>query len=220
VAFSGLAELISAFRARSPGVEVVLRELPPQEQVEALKARRIDVGFIRGALEDDDELTSRCVRREPLAIALPAGHRLAARARLPLALLSREPFVSFPRPRGPVFFDYIMRLCHDAGFTPRIVQEAPQLDMVSLVAAGFGVAIVPGSMRHAARPGVVFRSIVGAPTTELHVAWRPDDASPVLRDFLDVLRVVGVRRTPRSRAKMEAPSPRAAKAEKPAAAQG
>jgi DNA-binding transcriptional LysR family regulator len=198
VAFSGLPELISAFRARSPGVEVVLRELPPQEQVEALKGRRIDVGFIRGEL-DDDELTSRCVRREPLAVALPEGHRLAARARLPLELLAREPFVSFPRQRGPVFFDFIMRLCHDAGFTPRIVQEAPQLDMVSLVAAGFGVAILPGSMRHAARPGVVFRSIVGAPTTDLRVAWRPDDTSPVLRDFLDVLREVGVQRVRRAR---------------------
>ena len=198
VAFSGLPELISAFRARAPEVEVVLRELPPQEQVEALKARRIDVGFIRGAL-DDDELTSRRVRREPLVVALPAGHRLGVRARLPLELLSREPFVSFPRQRGPAFFDYLMRLCHDAGFTPRIVQEAPHLDIVSLVAAGFGVAILPGSVRHAARPGVVFRAITGAPQTELRVAWRPADTSPVLRDFLDVLREVGVRRARRVR---------------------
>jgi DNA-binding transcriptional LysR family regulator len=198
VAFSGLPELISAFRTRSPEVEVVLRELPPQEQVEALKAGRIDVGFIRGGL-DDDELTSRRVRREPLVVALPAGHRLSARERLPLELLAREPFVSFPRQRGPAFFDFLMRLCHDAGFTPRIVQEAPHLDIVSMVAAGFGVAILPGSVRHAARPGVVFRSITGAPQTELRVAWRPDDTSPVLRDFLDVLREVGVRRARRAR---------------------
>ncbi len=192
VALSGLPELLLAFRARSPGVEVVLRELSPHEQVEGLRARRIDVGFLRGPVEEDD-LASRRVRREPIVAALPAGHRHDGRSRLDLALLAQEPFVSFPRQRCPVFYDALIRLCHDAGFTPRIVQEAPHLDIVSLVAAGFGVALVPGSLRNAARPGVVFRSIVGAPQTELRVAWRPDDDSPVVRDFLDVLRAVGIR---------------------------
>ncbi len=125
---------------------------------------------------------------------LPESHPLAKRRRLPLSLLAREPFVSFPRGRSPAFFDFLMRLCHDAGFTPRIVQEAPQLDMVSLVAAGFGVAILPGSVQAAGRPGVVFRPILGAPETELRVAWRPQDGSPVLRDFLQVVREVGVGR--------------------------
>ncbi|HVY47011.1 MAG TPA: LysR substrate-binding domain-containing protein [Minicystis sp.] len=187
VAFSGLPELLRAFRARSPGVEVALRELPPQEQVEALLGRRIDVGFIRGAV--DGELASRRVRSEPLLLALPKGHALAARARgaVDLGLCAREPFVCFPRHRGAAFFDQLMRVCHDAGFTPRIVQEAPQLDIVSLVAGGFGVAIVPGSLKKAKRPGVVFRTIAGSPRTELFVAWRPRDSSPVVRDFLDVV---------------------------------
>jgi DNA-binding transcriptional LysR family regulator len=195
VALSGLPELLLAFRSRSPGVEVVLRELSPHEQVDALRAQRIDVGFLRGPVEDE-KLASRRVRREPIVAALPAGHRHDARSRLDLALLAQEPFVSFPRQRCPVFYDALQRLCHDAGFSPRIVQEAPHLDIVSLVAAGFGVALVPGSLRHTGRPGVVFRSILGAPETELRVAWRPDDTSPVLRDFLDVLRVVGVRTAP------------------------
>lgn len=191
IAFSGLPELLSAFRVRSPGVQVVLRELSPYEQVEALKARRIDVGFIRGPL-DDDELASLRVRKEPLVVALPSAHPLAARSRLALGVLAHESFVSIMRQRCASFFDAIMRLCHEAGFTPRIVQEAPQVDIVSLVAAGFGIAILPGSIRNAGRPGVVFRSIVGSPQTELRVAWRPDDPSPVVRDFLDVLRAVGV----------------------------
>lgn len=193
VAFSGLPELIRAFRARSPDVEVSLRELPPQEQIEALGDGRIDVGFIRGPMPDLD-LASRLVRREPLVVALPAGHPLTAHRRLKLALLARESFISFPRQRGPGFFDFIMRLCHDAGFTPRVVQEAPQLDMVSLVAAGFGAAILPESLRDARRPGAVFRVIEDAPPTELFVAWRPNDPSPVLRDFLEVVQEVGFRK--------------------------
>ncbi len=192
VAVSGLPDLLRAFRSRSPGVEVMLCELTLQEQVEALKAGRIDVGFIRGPLSPEPDLHLRLVRREPLLVALPQGHRLASRARIALSALAREDFVSFPRARGPAFFDQTMRLCHDAGFTPHIVQEAVQLDILNLVAAGFGVAVIPGSMRHARRPGVVCRAIEGSPRTELFVAWRQGDDSPVVRDFLEVLDQVGV----------------------------
>jgi DNA-binding transcriptional LysR family regulator len=188
VAFSGLVELLRAFRARSPDVEVVLRELPPQEQLEWLLDGRLDVGFIRAPI-DQPELERRVVRRETLVVALPETHPLAnAKRKSPIHLsqLAREPFVSFPRARGPAFFDMLMRLCHDAGFTPRIVQEAPQLDLVSLVAAGFGVAIMPGSVRAARRPGVVFRPIHGAPRADLLVVWPRGATTPVVSDFLDV----------------------------------
>jgi len=188
VAFTGLVEILRAFRARSPDVEVVLRELPPQEQIDALLDGRMDVGFVRAPV-DQPELATRIVRRETLVVALPEDHPLAKRERIPLELLTREPFVTFPRTRGAAFFDMLMRLCHEAGFTPRIVQEAPQLDLVSLVAAGFGVAIVPGSVRAARRPGVVFRAIKGSPRADLLVVWprHSDVRLPVVRDFLEVV---------------------------------
>lgn len=198
VALSGLAELIGAFRTRSPHVEIVMQELTLTEQMDAIKHHRLDVGFLRGPL-DDPELASRLIRSEPLMIVLPSDHRLASQRRIALADLAHEPFVCYPRNRGPAYFDMIMRFCHDAGFTPRIVQEGTQLDIVSLCAAGFGVAIVPGTLRHARRPGAVFRPIVGDPRTDLLVAWRPDDPSPILRDFLDVLGEVGVPASSRGR---------------------
>ena len=188
VTYSGLTDLLRAFRERSPAVELQLREMAPQEQVVALKERRIDVGFIRGEL-DDPTLACEPVRTEPLVVALPADHRLAAREG-PLALreLAREAFVSFPRARGPSFFDFLTRLCHDAGFTPNIVQEALQLDMISLVAAGFGVALVPASLEAALREGVAFRPLERAPLGPLLAGWRREEGSPVVRDFLDVAR--------------------------------
>ena len=187
IAISGLTEVLRAFRVRSPGVEVVLREMPPQPQIDALKAGRIDVGFLRAPL-DDPGLRAERVRTEELVVALPADHPLAAQKRIALSALAREPFVSFPRPRGPGFFDHLMRLCHDAGFTPQIVQEAAQLDIVNLVAAGFGVAIVPATIRKVRGAGLVFRRIVGAPKTDLLVAWRSDQMSAVVDKFLAVVR--------------------------------
>jgi DNA-binding transcriptional LysR family regulator len=194
-AFSGLVEILRAFRARSPSVEIVLRELSPQEQIDALKRSRLDVGFVRGPLEDP-EVSSELVRREDLVVVLPDTHSLASSKKIALRRLAREPFVSFPRARGPAFFDHLLRLCSDAGFTPRIVQEAPQLDLVSLVAAGFGVALVPSSLRATQRPGGVFRPILDAPPADLLIVWRSADGqelerAPVVRGFLATVRRVG-----------------------------
>jgi DNA-binding transcriptional LysR family regulator len=191
LAYSGITELIRAFHERFPLVELNLREMSPQAQLEALKEGQIDVGLVRGSV-DDASLAAECVRREPLVVALPAGHELAQHKRVALEMLAREPFIIFPRQRGPAFFDQIMALCRAAGFSPRIAQEAPQLDILSLVAAGFGVAIMPESIRHTGRKGLAIRAIVGAPSTDLHVAWRADDASPALREFLSFVRSVGV----------------------------
>lgn len=186
-AYSGLPELVRAFRTKFPAVEIVLRELSPQQQVEALRNGDIDVGFVRAPFEEPG-LTSELVRSEPLVVALPSGHPLAAQKIIALPLLAKEPFVMFPRVRGPAYFDQLMRLCHDAGFIPRIVQEAPQLDIVSLVAAGLGVSLLPSSIRKFRRAGIALRPIAGGPRTELRVAWSTRNASAVLREFLEAVR--------------------------------
>jgi len=198
LAYSGLSELLRAFRAKFPDVEVALSELSPQAQIDALRAGRLDVGFVR-AVRDEPGLSSILLRREPLVIALPADHALAPRKRIQLASLAGEPFVFFPRSRSPAFFDHVMRLCHAAGFTPHIAQEAQQLDVVSLVSAGFGVSIVPSSLRHVRRAGVVYRSIAGNPKTDLRVAWRKDNDSPVVRGLVEVVRKLGMRELRASR---------------------
>ena len=203
LAYSGLTELLRAFRTRYPSVEVALRELPPAEQIDALKDGRIDVGFVRGPV-DDAALTTECVRKEPLVVALPADHPLATRGRIALEVLTNEPFVIFPRNRGPAFFDHLMSLCRKAGFTPRIVQEAPQLDLLSLVAAGFGVAILPSSIRELRRDGLAFREIAGSPSTEVLVAWRTGGMTPVLQGFLELVKRSGLRR--KSRRPMAVPA--------------
>jgi len=200
LAYSGLTELLRAFRTRFPSVEISLRELPPADQVDGLKGGSLDVGFVRSS-PDDPTLAAELVRREALMVVLPDDHRLAKQRSIPLKALAQEPFVLFPRARGPAFFDQLMALCGRAGFTPRIVQEAAQLDIVSLVAAGFGISIMPSSMRNFRRPGLAFRAIVGAPQVELLIVWRHQNLSPALHNFVDLVRVLGVNRQRESRSK-------------------
>jgi DNA-binding transcriptional LysR family regulator len=191
LAYTGLVGLLRAFRAEFPDVELTVRELPHAGQLEAIRSGQLDVGFVRGPLAERG-LTSECVRREPLVLALPADHPLARQRRLRLEKLGAEPFVFFSRARAPLFFDLLISLCERAGFSPRIAQEAPQVDVLSLVGAGFGISIVPASVRGIRRTDVVLRPFAGAPMTELHVAWRTGDASPARQAFVNVVRRVGV----------------------------
>jgi DNA-binding transcriptional LysR family regulator len=123
--------------------------------------------------------------REPLVAALPARRRWPSR--VPLRSLAREPFVLFPRKAGIGLYDLIVGLCRDAGFTPRIEQEAIQMPtIVSLVAAGIGVALVPASLRHMHRTGVVYRALTEAgPLMEVGLAWRENEEDPAVAAFVE-----------------------------------
>ena len=187
LAYVGLTEVLGAFRAAAPHVDVIVREGPPQEQIDAIADGRLDVGFVRGPIAEAG-LVAEVARREALAAALPPRHRLARRARIELHELAGEPFVAFPRARSPGFFDQMMSLCRAAGFTPRIVQEAPLMDVVALVGAGFGVALVPQSFRRVGRSNLAVRPLVGAPRADLMMVRRADDQTPALQRFLDIAR--------------------------------
>jgi DNA-binding transcriptional LysR family regulator len=74
------------------------------------------------------------------------------------------------------------------------VQQAPQIDVLALVAAGFGLSILPDSVRELRRADIVLRPIVGSPTTELRLVWRSGDSAPPVSRFIETVRRVGVKR--------------------------
>src|SRR5262249_9135004 len=119
---TGLPEIVRGFRKRFPGVDVRLQEMTPAMQVEALLGERVDVGVVRGPIQEP-ALATETVLEEPLVAALPSGHRLGRHKRLRLAMLAGEPFVLQARSRGPGSHDQILAVCRSAGFSPRIVQE-------------------------------------------------------------------------------------------------
>jgi DNA-binding transcriptional LysR family regulator len=190
VVHTDLPELVRAFRKRFPRVDVRLQEMNPAMQVEALLAEQVDVGFVRGPI-DEPSFASKTVLKEPLVAVLPSGHRLGGHKRLGLAMLAKERFVFQARSRGPGSHDNILSICRKAGFGPQIVQEGSYTDVLSLVAAGAGVAIVPTSLRAIRRAGTLFRPLRERPMTQLDMVWRNDAELPVLREFLEQVRRLG-----------------------------
>lgn len=187
VMLSALPKIIRRYRARYPEVGFTLRELSTSAIAEAIDSGSIDLGFLREAPASEG-LASEIVLREPVAAALPSSHRLARRARLPLRALAQEPFVLFPRQLGPAFYDRFIGFCSEAGFAPRIVQEATQWQsIVAIVEAGVGVSLVPECVRKVRWPGVVFRPFPNL-TTTVSLCWKKGKTSPTMQAFVSVAR--------------------------------
>jgi len=193
-----LPDVLGFFRAHLPSVGLSLFELDPLRQAEAFQDSRIDIGILHGApLDAARWLRVEPIYTEPVILALPKTHRLAGRARLALASLADESFVSFPRVVGPEMFDDIVARCRGVGFSPRIVQEAAGWHtLASLVSAGVGVGFVPRSISEFQQPGVAYR-----PVRELDVklslaaVWKRSERSPVRERFVTALKAVAGART-------------------------
>jgi DNA-binding transcriptional LysR family regulator len=184
-----LPAILRRFRERYPDVELVLLELQGMEQWQALRDKRIHVGFARLPAQEEGIILE-TVAQDALMVALPAAHPLARQKTLPLPALTAEPFILFPQQPESNYAEYIIRLCEAAGFTPRIVQKTGELQTaVSLVDAGIGVAIVPASVQNLRREGVVYRPLMEpAPTVALTMGYREHDPSPILPHFLHIAR--------------------------------
>ncbi|KAB0646421.1 LysR substrate-binding domain-containing protein, partial [Burkholderia diffusa] len=193
-----LPSLLRAFGARYPHVRLQLAEATSDVQIDELVAGRIDAGLVIPPVPPRHAagLSYLPVVREPLVVAMPAAAAPGVPEDEPvhLAELSALPLVIFPRRLAPGFYDIITGCYGAAGETPRIGQEAIQMQtIVSLVSAGMGVALVPQSLRNLRRTGVVYRPLAGdAPVVETGLVWRTGDVSPVLAGFIDVVRAHGL----------------------------
>jgi DNA-binding transcriptional LysR family regulator len=136
------------------------------------------------------------VLREPLIAALPTTHRLArARRYIGARDLADDGFILFPRALAPGLYDLSIAVCQRAHFTPRLAQEAIQMQTIlGLVAAGLGVALVPACMAKLGRPDVRYMPLKPAgATVETAAVWRADNASEALAALLKEL--PGISRT-------------------------
>ncbi|WPG41663.1 LysR substrate-binding domain-containing protein [Variovorax sp. EBFNA2] len=184
------------FRRASPGVAFEMKEATTREQVEALENGSADIGFMRTPGISTPTLCFETILREPIWVALPAGHRLESHTSVELALLQDEAFVASPRSLGPGFHDQLIRLCQVAGFVPRVVQHARKLQtLIALVASGFGIALVPASLASEARADVVFRPLTAPGSDELLqldllMAWNALQESPLRDRLIEEIRSV------------------------------
>jgi len=181
----------AALAGSAPQVRLDLTEMEPEESLPAVLRGETDV-----AIAHEYDLLPRPLdplfeRRElladPVVLAVPAGHPLAAKSAIPLSDLAGQPFLA-PR-ESTSCAEMIQRACARAGFVPRVVARATDFQvLLSLVAAGAGVTLVPGLAARWLPPGV--RLVPPAePVTRrvFTVSRRGGDRKPAVRVVLDAL---------------------------------
>ena len=173
-----------------PNIQIVLRSLTSPEQVAALKRREINVGFLRGPIEDE-EIASDVMVREDVIVVLPTDHPLARYKRIPVSKLAAVPLIHVARAIAPALHDMVNKIAADAGVRFRPVLEAESITAIlNAVASGLGFCLHGEYVERIAPKGVVVRrlDVSPAPKLELVVAYRKDDTLPVLAFFLSLLR--------------------------------
>ncbi|WP_295853989.1 LysR family transcriptional regulator [uncultured Xylophilus sp.] len=187
-ACSFLPEALRRFTQEFPGVRVTLHESTTDQIVHDLETGTLDVGCIFASPQLPPALAYRTTALDPLVAALPAGHALAALDEVLLGRLAGEQFLCFERHFGPTMFDAVVSACMRHGFSPRIFPARQMPTIVSLVAGGLGVALVPACVQVLQREGVAYRPLRGPRTVvETGTAWRADDDAPTVREFVKLL---------------------------------
>lgn len=183
--FELLPRLIPAFRRRYPLVELVLEESTSVEIARGLQAGVFDVGLIRLPLLEIAAIDTHAIDRDEMHAAVPTDSRLARSGTIDLAALANEPFVL--QGRISVLHAITLMACHDAGFMPRVAQEAAQLSAVlSLVRSGLGVALVPSRAAAAVPQGVTLIRLARRVPIETGVAVPRRDVTLPARNFVAI----------------------------------
>lgn len=191
--FEQFSRLIQCFRKAYPAVEMDLLHLSTGEQLQALDAAQIDIGFLRPSLNfrAPPAFLVEPLWNDELMLAVASDHRFAdPTLEIRMVDLAREDFILFPQALGCGLFDHITTLTTLAGYSPRIVQQVRENSTtLALVAAGLGISIVPSTYIVSRPPGVVFRKIRHAKTESgIVLATARNVSTPSLKRFLDHVR--------------------------------
>jgi DNA-binding transcriptional LysR family regulator len=181
-----LPKLLQPYRSEFPFVDISVLQLSTTDQIQSLLNGEINIGILCAPIKNS-QLNFEVIHQEPFIIAMPRNHPLASKSGpIEVQEFSKELFIMIPRNSGQIYYDTIINICHNAGFSPNITQEVHELHTsISLVAAGMGVALVPDSIQNLRVRGITYRQLKNSVSTlKTALAWRNDETSPLVHTFI------------------------------------
>jgi DNA-binding transcriptional LysR family regulator len=191
--FELLPATLTTFYQTCPEMAVNLFDMSPAEQLRALEARKIDLGFVGlrppGANKNTTALEWYCVAHHAVIVVLPAHHPLAKESKIVLRDLKTLFFVAMSEQTHPGSRDWLSGLCQKAGFTPRILQDVDlESGIMTFVAEGLGVTLAREQIKKLPHPGVVFRPLAAAAKADYWIAWHRENRSKALVQYIEIIK--------------------------------
>ena len=185
-----LPATLGAFRKLCPQVALNLFDLGSAAQFIALEGHKIDLGFVGlPPVRSGHDLLSECVAKDPMLVFLPAHHPLAKRTKIKLAELAPQFFVGMSPTTYPGKREWLIETCRSAGFSARILQEVDsERAAIKFVADGLGIALLPAQIVDLPHEGVAFRPLSPPLRRESTIAWRADNPSKPLKDYIQIVK--------------------------------
>jgi DNA-binding transcriptional LysR family regulator len=191
--FDLLPVTLATFYQTRPETSVNLFDMSPAEQLRALEARKIDLGFVGlrppAASKNTTVLAWECVARHKVVVVLPETHPLAKKSKIKITDLKSLFFVAMSEQTHPGSRDWLSSICREAGFTPRILQDVElESGLMTFVAEGLGVTLAREQIKNLPHPGVVFRPLAIAAKADYWIAWHRENHSKALLQYIEAVK--------------------------------
>lgn len=183
-----IPELLVKANDEYPDIQFSLEEISNYLQVEAIEKDQLDLGFVRLARVPKG-LQMKTIHTDTFSLVLPKEHHLTKKTFKSIQQVSGEHFVLFSSDYSSLYYDKIMSICEDKGFTPKVSHKSVHAQTIfKLVESGLGVAIVPTSLQHGFDLKVKFLEIPKIPQkAALSIIWKEDNRNPALWQIMKFL---------------------------------
>lgn len=185
-----IPRILARFHEQRPQVKITLFNQTKAEQIQALKERRITVGFNR-LVPDEPELAVEVVLRERMLVAMHESSPLCAKRSVSIGDLADQPMILYPNLPLPGLAQEVANAFQAEGARLTVAQRVEDvLTCIALVASGFGCCITTESAANLNLPGVVYRPLRSKVLRDIELSclYRRNDPSPILADFLALVR--------------------------------
>lgn len=191
--FDLLPRTLTTFSQTCPAAAMNLIVMTPADQLRALEARKIDLGFVGlrppAAEQNMTALTWECVASREVVGVLPADHPLAKKSKIQISDLKSLFFVAMSEETHPGWRDWLSSLCQQGGFTPRILEDVDfESGIMTFVAEGLGVTLAGEEVRKLPHPGVVFRPVAAPTKADYWIAWHRENSSTALAKYIEIVK--------------------------------
>lgn len=184
--YETLPTLIDALAAEHPELKVTPREVFAHDIEGLLDDEEADVA-LAPHVGHRSGLDQHRVRLEPFVAAVAESHPLAAEQHIPLAALVDETIELWPPTMSPGYYDAVVAACRDAGFEPRLDEQAAGSTVWGNIARGRGAGLVVASLRSQLPRGLILISFAApAPALAIDLMWPVDRTTPAVRRLIDV----------------------------------